>query len=123
MSSGLGTGWQEDLIDYMINGGTAGRNQSDILRRFQNRATTDMITSELESYQIEKRMQKFMYPPKGGKGRPTTMWRATTKMLELGELDVSMVEDKRNINKVGGNKKSPGRSVAKSANGKSHTKV
>lgn len=50
MSSGYTTGWQEDLIDYLISSGTTGRNMSEILRRFQNRVASDQITSELESY-------------------------------------------------------------------------
>lgn len=83
MSSGYTTGWQEDLVDYLVSAGTQGRNMSEILRRFQNRVASDQITSELESYQVEGRVQKFTYPPKGGKGRPTTVWRATTKMVEL----------------------------------------
>lgn len=91
MSSGYTTGWQEDLVDYLISGGTQGRNTSEILRRFQNRVASDQITGELESYQVEGRVQKFTYPPKGGKGRPTTVWRATTKMVELD----NEVQDKK----------------------------
>lgn len=92
MSSGYTTGWQEDLVDYLISAGTQGRNTSEILRRFQNRVASDQITSELESYQVEGRVQKFTYPPKGGKGRPTTVWRATTKMVEL---DNANTQDKK----------------------------
>lgn len=119
MSSGYTTGWQEDLVDYLVSAGTQGRNTSEILRRFQNRVASDQITGELESYQVEGRVQKFTYPPKGGKGRPTTVWRATTKMVEI---DAGVVENKRNINKNGSDKKGPGRSMGKGANGKSSTK-
>lgn len=120
MSSGYTTGWQEDLIDYLVSSGTQGRNTSEILRRFQNRVASDQITSELESYQVEGRVQKFTYPPKGGKGRPTTVWRATTKMLELNNVDKTT--DKKTSAKTKSakvNKKTNGKTVGSSRSGKS----
>lgn len=129
MSSGYTTGWQEDLIDYLISAGTTGRNTSEILRRFQNRVATDQLTSELESYQVEGRVQKFTYPPKGGRGRPTTVWRATTKMVELdgpatGGVVVRDVQNKQNkkATKVSNskvNKKTNGKTVGPSRSSKS----
>lgn len=74
--------WQEDLLEFLIGGGTLGRNQSDLLRRFQNRATAEMILNELEFRQIEKKIQKFSIPPPGKIGRPATVWRATTALVE-----------------------------------------
>lgn len=128
MSSGYATGWQEDLVDYLVSAGTQGRNTSEILRRFQNRVASDQITSELESYQVEGRVQKFTYPPKGGKGRPTTVWRATTKMVELDNVTttgmvVHNVQDTQD-KKVAKNqstkvvKKTNGKAVGSSKGGK-----
>jgi hypothetical protein len=115
MSSGYTTGWQEDLIDYLISAGTVGRNTSEILRRFQNRVASDQITGELESYQVEGRVQKFTYPPKGGKGRPTTVWRATTKMVELDDVQTKKTK-KVKSSKV--NKKTNGKAMGSSRSGK-----
>lgn len=115
MSSGYTTGWQEDLVDYLVSAGTQGRNMSEILRRFQNRVASDQITSELESYQVEGRVQKFTYPPKGGKGRPTTVWRATTKMVELDETQSKTTTK---VKSVKDNKKTNGKTVVPSRSGK-----
>lgn len=115
MSSGYTTGWQEDLVDYLVSSGTQGRNTSEILRRFQNRVASDQITSELESYQVEGRVQKFTYPPKGGKGRPTTVWRATTRMVEIDETNSQgrsnkSTKDTKIIKKTNGKAMGPTRS-------------
>lgn len=76
------TDWEADVIDYLINAGTVGRDQSDLLRRFQGRARADMITDLLDAHQLEDRVQKFVLLPNGGKGRRKTIWRATTKMVQ-----------------------------------------
>lgn len=119
MSSGYTTGWQEDLIDYLISSGTVGRNTSEILRRFQNRVASDQLTSELESYQVEGRVQKFTYPPKGGKGRPTTVWRATTKMVELDNASIVQAKETTKAKSAKINKKTNGKTVVPSRSGKS----
>lgn len=119
MSSGYATGWQEDLIDYLISSGTVGRNTSEILRRFQNRVASDQLTSELESYQVEGRVQKFTYPPKGGKGRPTTVWRATTKMVELDNASIVQAKETAKAKSAKINKKTNGKTVVPSRSGKS----
>lgn len=119
MSSGYTTGWQEDLVDYLVSAGTQGRNMSEILRRFQNRVASDQITSELESYQVEGRVQKFTYPPKGGKGRPTTVWRATTKMVELDNASIVQAKEAPKAKGAKINKKTNGKTVVTSRSGKS----
>lgn len=119
MSSGYATGWQEDLVDYLVSSGTQGRNMSEILRRFQNRVASDQITGELESYQVEGRVQKFTYPPKGGKGRPTTVWRATTKMVEIDAATTGVVVHNVQTNSQSRRNKSiEGTKVVKKTNGK-----
>lgn len=118
MSSGYTTGWQEDLVDYLVSAGTQGRNMSEILRRFQNRVASDQITSELESYQVEGRVQKFTYPPKGGKGRPTTVWRATTKMVELDAATTGVVVRNEKVNQNKKATKYQSAEVIKKTNGK-----
>lgn len=118
MSSGYTTGWQEDLVDYLVSAGTQGRNMSEILRRFQNRVASDQITSELESYQVEGRVQKFTYPPKGGKGRPTTVWRATTKMVEVDSETNSQSRRNKSIENTKVIKKTNGKTVGSARSSK-----
>lgn len=103
--------WQEDLLEFLVGGGTVGRNQSDLLRRFQNRATADMILNELEFRHVEKKIQKFSIPPAGKIGRPTTVWRATTSLVE--EPNVETTEAEVKSKKVKNTKNDDGASVEK----------
>lgn len=116
--------WQIDILDWLINAGTVGRDQSELLRRFQGRASSEMITSFLESYHLEQRLQKFVYPPKGGKGRRKTVWRATTKMVETdGGIQKEVDKEVDNATHPDSIKKGVVRAaVAKSNDGKRNKK-
>lgn len=73
--------WREELIRYLIAGGTTGQKQSEIQRRLAAHARSVEIDIELEGLLASEKVQKFSVPA-SGRGKPATVWRATTKILE-----------------------------------------
>lgn len=73
--------WQDMLRDFLIEGGTEGWAQRDILKRMENVCLADDIQAELEFLLNCKppKVQKFSVPTKG---RPKTVWRATIHILK-----------------------------------------
>lgn len=71
--------WQLRVVNYLIDGGTTGRKQSDV----QNWVTVYVRAAELVEYLnilwMEGKVQRFQVPHAQGTG---TVWRATTKILE-----------------------------------------
>lgn len=63
----------------LINGGTDGVKQSKITKRFDQWVECDMIVNELEALAAQNKAQKFIIR---GRGRPATVWRATTLILK-----------------------------------------
>lgn len=72
--------WRDDLVHYLVTAGTVGRKKSEILSHFKNRVKAVQVNAELEALHVEDKVQKFTIP---GGGRGLTIWRATTKMLEV----------------------------------------
>lgn len=73
--------WRYELQRFLIAGGTNGHMQTIILQRLQNWIGSDEIKAELEALLLDQKVQKFC-PSNNGRGRPKTIWRATTKLLE-----------------------------------------
>lgn len=71
--------WQEELARMLIDGGTDGVRQSVITKRFTNWRTADELLNELEVLVAQNKAQKFVIH---GRGRPVTIWRATTLILK-----------------------------------------
>jgi hypothetical protein len=74
--------WRELLINYLIEAGTVGKKQAEIVTKFEHHASAAVITGELEALQSEDKVQLFHITPKGGSGRKYKLWRATTKIIE-----------------------------------------
>jgi hypothetical protein len=78
------TDWQSGLVEFLIDGGVIGRKQAQIVSRFDGYATAKRLEQELEFLAADDRVQKFNIPAVGRRGgRRFTVWRATTKILEV----------------------------------------
>jgi len=76
--------WQSKLIEFLIEGGVIGRKQAQIVTKFDAFATAKRLEQELEFLAADDRVQKFNIPASGRRGgRRFTVWRATTKILEV----------------------------------------
>lgn len=73
--------WQDMLRDFLIEGGTDGWRQRDIITRMEHCADAEMLKNELEFLLNcdPPKVQKFYVPTKG---RPKTIWRATIHILK-----------------------------------------
>lgn len=71
--------WGEELQSILIEAGTEGVAQAVLTRRFDGRATADELIFELEFLVNQNKVQKFTIR---GRGRPRTVWRATTLILK-----------------------------------------
>jgi len=77
------TDWPGALAHYLVKAGLQGKTQADIVMRFRSWASAAELENELEAWQVEGKVQKFkLNRIKGRTGRPTVLWRATTKMVE-----------------------------------------
>lgn len=75
--------WREELVHYLISAGLAGRAQQEITKKFKAVADAASLENELEALQNVGKVQKFKVERENTRhGRPTTIWRATTKILE-----------------------------------------
>jgi hypothetical protein len=73
--------WQDTLIEVLLAGGVEGVGQHYITKRMndQHRISADETLNELEAMANKQQVQKFIVP---GRGRPKTVWRATTELLK-----------------------------------------
>lgn len=73
--------WQEVLREFLIEGGTEGWGQREVVKKLENMVTVDDIVPELEFLLNTNppKVQKFLVPTKG---RPKTVWRATIHILK-----------------------------------------
>lgn len=71
--------WQEELKFMLIEAGTEGINQTKLTVRFDKWKTADEIRNELEVLAAQHKVQKFIIK---GRGRPKTVWRATTEIFK-----------------------------------------
>lgn len=75
--------WRDHLDDMLINAGTTGLKQREIVARMQNLATAGDIAQHLTALLAEDKVQRFVVPSRlGTGGRPATWWRATHLILE-----------------------------------------
>jgi hypothetical protein len=73
--------WQDTLLEVLIAGGTEGVQQHTITKRMndQHRINADTTLNALEVMASKHKVQKFIVP---GRGRPKTVWRATTEIYK-----------------------------------------
>ena len=71
--------WREWLSQRLIEGGTNGVKQRDLIYPLRDHAEASEITEHLEVLKELGKVQKFKVKTKG---RPATIWRATTLILE-----------------------------------------
>lgn len=71
--------WQEDLIYLLIAAGTDGLAQSKITFKFSLKIDADTVLNELQVLEKQNKVQSFKL---GGRGRPKTIWRATTEIMK-----------------------------------------
>lgn len=76
----IGT-WQDHLQGILVEAGTEGIGQREIVKKLENVARAEDIVYELEFLLNLKppKVQKFSVPTKG---RPKTVWRATIHILK-----------------------------------------
>lgn len=81
MPSDPSTTWQDDLREFLIEGGTEGWGQREIVKRLENKVLVEDIIPELEFLLNSNppKVQKFLVPTNG---RPKTVWRATIHILK-----------------------------------------
>lgn len=74
-----GSDWREKLRNFLLQAGTDGRKQKDIVFYLQEVVTAAEITQHMTAWKAEGKVDRYTVPTGG---RPATIWRATTKMLE-----------------------------------------
>lgn len=73
--------WKKLLRQLLLEAGVDGIKQSKITHSLLHRATSEEITQVLTIWQEVGAVQKFRISGKAH--RPYTVWRATTKLLEV----------------------------------------
>lgn len=71
--------WQDEIRDMLIEAGTDGLKQNIIIKRFDHWIQAEEIIAELEALEAHLKVQRFRV---GKRGRPATIWRATTEILK-----------------------------------------
>lgn len=71
--------WQLQLKSDLIRAGTVGIPKAALVQRFRHVVKADALDDWLEHWRSSGKVQKFTKP---NRGRPQTIWRATTLMLE-----------------------------------------
>lgn len=72
--------WQGTIVRMLINGGTTGLKQGELLVRVGREVTGAQLTEFLNTLLMEHKVQKFRVPI--ARGQPAIVWRATTKITE-----------------------------------------
>lgn len=67
--------WQARLVEFLINGGTVGRRQSELISRVSTKVDDREVLSFLNSLMSEGKVQKFILPG------AVIQWRATRSIL------------------------------------------
>lgn len=71
--------WRNQLITFLIKGGTTGRPQVNIMQSTARYANSKQVLAYLNALQAEGKVQKFKVP--AARGLDATVWRATNKIL------------------------------------------
>ncbi len=74
--------WEDQVHLFLVNGGLEGRTQTSLIRRFKCAIETETLKNYMETLWHEGKVDKFTVPHSSGRGKPSLVWRATTKMLE-----------------------------------------
>lgn len=74
--------WQDAVDLFLINGGLSGKSQTELILRFKSSVDTEQLKAYIDALWIEGKIERFQVMHKSGQGKPRTVWRATTKMME-----------------------------------------
>ena len=69
------------LKEFLIDAGVSGRTQQEIIIEFKNHLRSADLVKVLNQWHKLNAVQKFRV--EAGPYRPITVWRATTKLLEI----------------------------------------
>lgn len=72
--------WREEIEMMLIEAGTDGVKQIAFTTHLSNYCDADQIVAHLEGLLAQNKVQKFL--PITKRGRPPTIWRATTLIME-----------------------------------------
>lgn len=72
--------WRERVIDHLINAGTVGAQQTELLTMLRRQANARDMLRFLNVLKAENKVQVFRVP--SARGLTANVWRATTKILE-----------------------------------------
>jgi hypothetical protein len=72
--------WQEELVHILVDAGTVGLTQYQIIKRFDHWILAGQLLNELEILRLQNKVQRFRVPTKG---RPAIYWRATNLILRV----------------------------------------
>lgn len=75
--------YREELRVALLNAGIDGVSKTNLTIALRNIADAEMIEEELEALHKKGVIQKFVIQSKRKGGPPKTIWRATTKLLEV----------------------------------------
>lgn len=71
---------EDKLKEYLVEQGSTGCSHEQIRKHFKNVATTNELQILLDLMWHDRKVDKYIINQ--GRGRPSTWWRATTRMLE-----------------------------------------
>jgi beta-phosphoglucomutase-like phosphatase (HAD superfamily) len=74
--------WDEQVVLYLIRGGTNGRSWGEISKHYHGHVTVTALRNFLETLRAEGKVDRFQVPVASGSGKPRTVYRATTKLVE-----------------------------------------
>lgn len=76
---------EEALRELLIKAGTQGLKQYQITSQLQRYGSAKVLRDMLEDWELKQWVQRFEMPRKNW--RPTTVWRATTLILNSGDAE------------------------------------
>jgi hypothetical protein len=76
--------WQLELTNMLIDAGTVGVTQNEIMNRFRPMGEPELVMNELEVLREMHKVQRFEIPPEQGeKRRVQIVWRATNLITKI----------------------------------------
>lgn len=75
--------WQVDLVEYLINGGTVGRSQTELIKRASNKVNAPDVNAYLHALASERKVQKFIVSDGFKWSKQEIVWRATTEIHNM----------------------------------------
>lgn len=74
--------WDEQVVLYLIKGGTNGRSWRELSKHYGEQVSIADLRNFVETLRAEGKVDRFQVPVASGSGKPKTVYRATTKLIE-----------------------------------------